>query len=115
MTFSSLLTDFNLVLLGLAAAFVAGVLLSQKVKDLVKGVPAQARVAINNVEADALAKLKVAQSNVLATLPGAAPAPKVALAPLPQGVVLTPAPAPAAAPVAAAAAPAPAPTPAPTV
>jgi len=97
MSFTSLLTDFNLVLIGLAAAFVAGVLLSTKVKDYVKGVPSQARVAINNVEADALVKLKAAQASVLATLPGAAPAPKVALsaaaAPV-QTFTAAPAPAP---------------------
>ena len=87
MTFSSLLTDFNLVLVALVVTFVADVLLSTKVKDLVKGVPAQARVAINNVEADALAKLKIAQADVLAKLPGAAPAPKVALAPVAAAAV----------------------------
>lgn len=82
MTFASFMTDFNLVIIGLAVAFVAGVLLSTKVKDYIKGVPAAARVAINNVEADALAKLKNAQTNVLSTLPGAPPAPKVAQPPV---------------------------------
>jgi hypothetical protein len=89
--FTTFLTDFNLVLAGLAGAFVAGVLLSQKVKDYVKGVPAQARAAINNVEADALAKLKVAQADVLAKLPGAV-APKVAVAPAPAPAAPAPAP-----------------------
>ena len=82
MTFSSFMTDFNLVLAGLVVAFIAGVLLSTKVKDTIKGIPSAARAAINNVEADALAKLKNAQTNVLATLPGAAPAPKVAQPPV---------------------------------
>jgi hypothetical protein len=95
MSFSSFLTDFNLVLAGLVVAFIAGVLLSTKVKDAIKGVPAAARVAINNVEADALAKLKNAQTNVLATLPGAAPAPKVALAPVTTFTAAPVAPAPA--------------------
>jgi hypothetical protein len=93
MTFTSFLTDFNLVLAGLVIAFVAGVLLSTKVKDTIKGIPSAARVAINNVEADALAKLKGAQANVLATLPGAPPAPKVAQPPVFQ-TALPPAPAP---------------------
>jgi hypothetical protein len=97
MTFASFMTDFNLVLAGLVAAFIAGVLLSTKVKDIIKGVPSAARVAINNVEADALAKLKNAQTNVLATLPGAPPAPKVALAPLPLPAPAPVAPVPAAA------------------
>lgn len=99
MTFSSFMTDFNLVLAGLAVAFIAGVLLSTKVKDAIKGVPAAARTAINNVEADALAKLKNAQTNVLATLPGAAPAPKVPQPPVFQ-TALPPEPAaPAPAPI----------------
>ena len=87
MTFTSFLTDFNLVILGLVASFVAGVLLSTKVKDKIAGVPAAARVAINNVQADALAKLKQAQADVLAKLPGAAPAPKVALPPASQDLL----------------------------
>ncbi len=105
MTFTSFLTDFNLVLVGLAASFVAGVLLSTKIKDYVKGVPAAARVALNNVQADALAKIKAAQADVLAKLPGAPPAPKVALAPAPA-----PAPLPVATAAAVAAASAAAPT-----
>jgi hypothetical protein len=98
----SLLTDLEADLVIGVVAFVVGVVFSTKVKDTIKGVPAAARVAINNVEADALAKLKSAQTSVLATLPGAAPAPKVAQPPVFQ-TALPPAPV----------APAPAPNPAP--
>jgi hypothetical protein len=101
MSFSAFLTDFNLVVLGLVAAFGAGVVLSQKVKDYIKGVPSEARTALSNIEKNVLADVKQAQSDVIARLPGAAPAPK---APLPAASQ------PLAAPVAA---PAPAPAPAP--
>lgn len=89
MDFSSFLTDFNLVLIAIGAAFVSGVVFSTKVKDFVKGVPSQVRAAINNVETDALGKLKVAQAQVLATLPGAVTA-KVAVAPAPAAPAPTP-------------------------
>jgi hypothetical protein len=82
MDFSSFLTDFNIVLIAIGASFVSGVVFSTKVKDFVKGVPSQVRSAINNVETDALGKLKVAQAQVLATLPGAV-TDKVAVAPAP--------------------------------
>jgi hypothetical protein len=85
--FSQYLTEFNIAFIVGFIAYVAGVLTSTKVKDWVKGIPAQARVALNNVEADAQAKLKKAQADVLAKLPGS-PVPvveKAPLAPPPQG------------------------------
>jgi hypothetical protein len=101
MTFSAFLTDFNLVVAGLGASFVAGVVLSTKVKDYLKGVPAQARRALSNIEAKALADINRARDEVIARLPGAIPAPKT---PLPAAAPI------AVAPVAVApAAPAPAP------
>jgi hypothetical protein len=103
MTFSAFLTDFNLVVAGLGASFVAGVVLSTKVKDYLKGVPAQARKALSNIEAKALADINRARDEVIARLPGAGaiPAPKT---PLPAAAPI------AVAPVAVApAAPAPAP------
>ena len=95
----SLLTDLEADLVIGVVAFVVGVVFSTKVKDTIKGVPAAARVAINNVEADALLKLKGAQTQVLATLPGAAPAPKVALAPVTTFTAPAPAQDPALGPV----------------
>jgi hypothetical protein len=81
MSFSQYLTEFNITFIVGFIAFVTGVLTSTKIKDYIKGVPAQARIALNNVEADARAKLKVAQADVLAKLPGA-PAQVVAKTPL---------------------------------
>jgi hypothetical protein len=75
------LTQFNILLVCIAVAYVVGVLTATKVKDLITGVPSAARAAINNVEADAKAKLKTAQADVLSKLPGAAPAAKTPLAP----------------------------------
>jgi hypothetical protein len=42
----------------LVVVFVLGVVLSQKVKDYIKGVPTQVRTALDEVEAATLAKLK---------------------------------------------------------
>jgi len=101
----SLLTNFNLVLGGAVIAFAAGVVLSTKVKDFFKGIPAQARAALNNVEADTIAKIRGAQAQVLAQLPSA-PAAKAPLAPAPVAPAQAPvATAPAQAPVAPAAKP----------
>lgn len=104
--FQSYLTDFNLIVGGLLVAFILGVVFSTKVKDLIKGIPAQARAALNQVEADTVAKIKSAQAQVISTLPGVtvAKAPLAPLAPAAAAVALTPAPAlapaPAPAPVA---------------
>jgi len=67
-----------------AVALIAGVLFSTKIKDWFKGIPSQLRAALNNVEADALAKVRGAQADVLAQIAPAAPAPKVALKPSEQ-------------------------------
>ena len=75
----SFLTDFNILAIGVAVAYVVGVLTATKVTDFIKGVPGEARVAIKNVETDALAKLATARADVLAKLPGAPVPAKVAL------------------------------------
>lgn len=94
----SFLTEFELNLAIGAVAFIAGVACSTRVKDFIKGIPAQARVALNNVEAKAVADVKQAQADALARIPGAVPE-KTPLppsaAPLAPAVVLAPAPAPA--------------------
>ena len=86
----SFLTNFNLALGGAVIAFAAGVVLSTKVKDFFKGIPAQARAALNNVEADTIAKIRGAQAQVLAQLPSA-PAAKAPLAPAPAQAPVAPA------------------------
>ena len=55
-----------------AAAFVAGVILSQKVKDYVANVPSGFRAAMNGVEAKAKADVQSAIADVFAKI---APAP----------------------------------------
>lgn len=50
------------------AAFVAGVLLSQKVKDWFSGVPSHVRADLSALESTALGRIKAAQSSVLADL-----------------------------------------------
>lgn len=95
------LTNLEITLAVGAAAFIAGVVFSQKVKDWFKGIPSELRSALKNVETDTLSKIKAAQATVLAELPKP-PAAKTA-APATAAPVI-----PAPAPVAAAAAPAPA-------
>lgn len=50
------------------AIFVAGILLSQKVKDWFAGVPAHVRADLSAVEVSLLGRVKAAQSAVLADL-----------------------------------------------
>ena len=57
------------VLAGVAAAFVLGVLLSTKIKDLIKGIPSDARAVLTQVEVAFRAKLE--------THPSAAAAPVI--------------------------------------
>lgn len=78
------LTSLELTCLGLFAAFVAGVVLSQKVKDWFSGVPSDVRSALKTVEASALGNLKVARSAVLDQLVTALP--PVAATPIPLPV-----------------------------
>jgi hypothetical protein len=87
--FSNYLTDFNLILIGLVAAYVAGVLTAQKVKDVISGIPSRARAALKASENDVRAKLKAAEEEVLSKLPGAVPV----KAPAPAGTPLKPLPA----------------------
>jgi hypothetical protein len=81
--------DFTLV--GYAAVFVATLVFSQKIKDWFKGIPADMRTTLNNVEALAVGNARVARNSVLSQL-------ETALPPLP--VVKAPAPAAPAAPAA---------------
>jgi hypothetical protein len=60
--------QFALPLAAVVVAFVAGVVLSQKVKDWFAGVPAHVRTDLSAVEATLLGRIKAAQSNVLADL-----------------------------------------------
>lgn len=101
----SFFTDLQLLLLASAVAFVAGVVLSTRVKDKLIGVPAELRTALNGAQASGLSALKTAQANVKADviakiLPGATQ-PKAA-----EPAAPAPAPAAPAAPVAAEPAPA---------
>lgn len=84
----SYLTDFNLGLLALAVAYIAGVLTSQKIKDVIAGIPSRARVALKAAESDVRARLKAAEDEVLSKLPGA---PQVKT-PAPAGIPLKPSP-----------------------
>jgi len=89
MSFLSFFTDLQVPLIVAAVAFVAGVVLSTRVKDWFKGVPSELRTALNGAETSARAAIEQAQIDVLAKiLPGAAQ-PK-APAPLAPTVTLTP-------------------------
>lgn len=117
MSLTSFLTDTQILLAATAVAFIAGVVLSQRVKDKLRGVPSELRSAIASTESQTLTAMKAAQADALSKLlpaaaavkPVAEPVKAAAVAPAP---VVAPAPAPAPAPVAAAPAPAPAPEPA---
>lgn len=90
----SYLTTFNLLVAGLGVAFVAGVLLSTKVKDFIKGVPAELRAALSATEKAALAEVFAAKSAAIAKVTGA----KVAVAPAAPAAPVVAAAAPAAPP-----------------
>jgi hypothetical protein len=74
----SFLTDTEILLISNAVALAAGVVLSQKIKDLVKGVPSDVRSALSAAETNALAAAKQAQTEVLTKLLPAAAKPVVA-------------------------------------
>jgi len=98
----SFFTEFQISLIACVVSFAAGVFLSTKILDFIKGVPADARAVLKSAEGDVVAKLATAKSAVLTDLQAKigvtpAPAPKVAVAPAAQAT-LTPAPAPAPAP-----------------
>jgi hypothetical protein len=103
----SFLTDLQIDLVVAAVAFVAGVVFSTKIKDWVKGVPAELRTALSGAETASLSAIETAQHDVLAKLLPAPAVAKVAAAPVAK-VAAPAAPAPAAAAPVAAAAPAPA-------
>ena len=58
--------DFNIVVAAVVVAFVAGVVLSQKVKDWIAGVPASLRSELNTLETSVKAQVKTAQAAVVA-------------------------------------------------
>lgn len=60
--------QFLIPAVAVVVSFIVGVLLSQKVKDAIAGVPAHVRADLNTVEATLLGRIKSAQSNVLADL-----------------------------------------------
>lgn len=80
------------------AAFLAGVLFSQKIKDWFKGIPSEVRATLNGVETSAVGTIKRAQSDVLSKIITALPAPTK-----PEVVSTAQAPAPVAQPAAPAA------------
>ena len=87
------------VLTGLEVNFIVGVVclfvgmspIGTKITDWIKGIPADLRAALNGVEKTVVSNVKVAQANVIATLPvpavkpvvvaSAAPAPAAPAAP----------------------------------
>lgn len=88
----SFLTDLEIDLLVGVVAFAAGVVLSQKVKDKLKGIPGELRTALSGAESSALAAIKAAEAKAIAeflpggttpkaALPAAAPAPVAPPAP----------------------------------
>lgn len=84
-SFANFFTTVQIVIITGAAAFIAGVFLSQKVKDWLAGVPTDLRSALKAVEGDALGRVKAAQAAVLADIAGlvhgGTVAPKIALSP----------------------------------
>lgn len=111
-----LLTDIVFVVPAAGVAgLVAGMYFATPIKDFFKGIPADLRTALNNVEADAIAHVTAAKATLVSTavataLTGvktAAPAATVIVAaePVAKPAPAPLAPAPAAAPVAAAAPP----------
>jgi hypothetical protein len=77
----SFLTNLEINLATNVVCLILGMVFKTKITDFFKGIPAQARVALNQVEADTASKLRGAQAQVINSLPGAPPAPKAALAP----------------------------------
>ena len=90
---SFLSLDGPLMLAALAVAFILGVLVSQKVKDFLKGVPSELRAVLKSTEAAALNAISSAKSKAVADVAKATSA---------MPAVAKPAAAPAAAPIAAA-------------
>lgn len=92
MSLTSFFTDTEILLISSAVAFVAGVVLSQRVKDAIKGVPSEVRSALSSAETNTLSAIKQAQTDALAKLlPSAAkPAAVAPLAPAPAAAPLAP-------------------------
>jgi hypothetical protein len=83
-------SDVQLVLIATTVGLVVGVVFSTKVTDWFKGIPAELRTSLNQVETATVAKVKVATAGVVATLPTVAPpVPK----PVTPGVAVVAAPA----------------------
>lgn len=91
--FSFLSLDGPLMLAALAVAFVLGVLVSQKVKDFLSGVPSELRAVLKSTEAAALNAVAAAKAKAVADVAKATSA---------MPAVVKPTAAPTAAPVAAA-------------
>lgn len=60
--------EFALLAAAAVVLFVAGVVLSQKVKDWLQGVPAHVRTELRAIEVSALGQIKSAQAHVVADL-----------------------------------------------
>lgn len=79
---STFLTDTQIVLATAGVAFTAGVVLSQRIKDLAKGVPSELRSALGDAETSALSDIKAEYASLKAEavakfLPNKAKAPVV--------------------------------------
>jgi hypothetical protein len=84
---SEFLAYFNVTLVSVTAAFVAGVLFSTKIKDFANGVPSDLRTALGSVESKAKADLKAASADVVAKIaPATKPAVVAAPAPAAEAV-----------------------------
>ena len=102
-------SSFELTLAGDVAIFVVTLLASTKIKDVLSGVPTEARAAADTLLADTKAKLSAAKADVLADVKAKFSVARVATPVVPAPVTLAPAPASVAVIQPAAPAPAPAP------
>jgi hypothetical protein len=81
------LTDFNLVLAGVAVAFVLGVLFSTKIKDWFKGIPSDVRAGLNQVETAVRERLTAVHAAAVTPAIAAVAAPPAA--PVITGIAIT--------------------------
>ena len=90
--FKEVLAYVNVTFVVSAVAFVLGVAFSQKIKDWFKGIPADVRQGLNNVEAAIIAKSKQITADTVAKVQAvAAPTPTVTPVPQVQPVPAKPA------------------------
>lgn len=91
--FGTLALDGLWLLGALLVAFVLGVAVSQKLKDLLSGVPGELRTVLKNAEAGALAKVQTAKTQAVADVAKVTSAmPAVAKPVVPAAPVVPPAP-----------------------